>query len=230
MSDGCRTQPVDDAKPRPQGRGQQTGPRRGADEREFLERDLHRPCARPLTDDDVELVVFERRVEDLFDRGRHPVNLVDEQHVARRQVRQDRRQIPGPFENRTGGRPHRRGRSDEVTPSRLPEPEDRTAVVARASSADAAAIDTAILAHPVLADVLSRTRGGGPPRTARLIDARAVTAIVHLDDPTLAGRLARHPRHPQIGVPCELTHAWSTSVRAPPGSPCGDPSLFGEGP
>ena len=42
------------------------------------------PRARALADHDVELVVLERRIEDLLDRRRHPVDLVDEQHLARR--------------------------------------------------------------------------------------------------------------------------------------------------
>ena len=51
-------------------------------ERERLERHLHRSRARALPDHDVELEVLHRGIEDLFDRRRHAVNLVDEQHFA----------------------------------------------------------------------------------------------------------------------------------------------------
>ena len=75
---------VDDAEARAQRRGQQPGARRRADQREALQRHLHRPRARPLADDDVDLVVLERRVEDLLDHRRHAVNLVDEEDLVRR--------------------------------------------------------------------------------------------------------------------------------------------------
>ena len=44
--------------------------------------DAHRARRRPLADDEVELEVFERRIEDFLDRRIEPVDLVDEQHVA----------------------------------------------------------------------------------------------------------------------------------------------------
>ncbi len=72
-----------DPEARPQRRRQQPGAGRRADQRERLERHLHRPRARPLADHDVELVVLHRRIEDLLDGRAHPVHLVDEQHLAR---------------------------------------------------------------------------------------------------------------------------------------------------
>ena len=99
-------QPVDDAEARSQRRGQQARPRRRADEREALEPHLHRPRARPLADDDVDLVVLERRIEDLLDRRRHPVDLVDEQHFARREVGDDADQIARLLDRRPRRRPH----------------------------------------------------------------------------------------------------------------------------
>ena len=44
---------------------------------------LHRARRRPLADDEVELEVLHRRIEDFLDRRIEPVDLVDEQHVAR---------------------------------------------------------------------------------------------------------------------------------------------------
>ena len=77
------------------GDGQQTGPRGGADERELLQRHFHRPRARPLADHDVELVVLEGRIQDLFDHRRHPMDLVDEQHFVLSEVGQDGARSPG---------------------------------------------------------------------------------------------------------------------------------------
>ena len=46
-----------------------------------------------LADHDVELVVFERGVEDLFERGLQAVDFVDEKHLAVAQVGEDRGQV-----------------------------------------------------------------------------------------------------------------------------------------
>ena len=48
--------------------------------------------------------IFHRRVEDFFDCRLQPVDFVDEQHVARLQIGQDRRQITGPLDHRPGRR------------------------------------------------------------------------------------------------------------------------------
>ena len=63
------------------------------DEGEALEWNLPRARARPLPDQDVDLVVLERRVENLLDHRRHPVDLVDEQDLTVRQVRDDPDQV-----------------------------------------------------------------------------------------------------------------------------------------
>ena len=94
-------EPVHDAEARAQRRRQQSGARRRADQRERLQRHLHRPRARALADDDVQLEVLHRGIEDFLDRRTHAVNLVDEEHFARAEVRQNRRQIAGLLEHRT---------------------------------------------------------------------------------------------------------------------------------
>ena len=128
-------EPVHDAEARPQRGRQQPRPRRRADQRELLQRHLDRPRARPLADDDVELVVLHRRIQDLLDRRRHPVDLVDEQHLVLAEVRQNRREIAGPLEHRPGGRAHRDAElvADDVGERRLAEArEDRRAARGRA--------------------------------------------------------------------------------------------------
>jgi hypothetical protein len=69
-----------------QRRREQAGARGGADQREARQIEAHRARARSLSDQDVELEVLHRRVEDLLDRRRQPVDLVDEEHVAGFQV------------------------------------------------------------------------------------------------------------------------------------------------
>ena len=53
---------------------------------------------RTLPDHDVELEVFHRRIEHLFDRARQAVDLVDEQHVAVVEVGEDGGEVAGAFE------------------------------------------------------------------------------------------------------------------------------------
>ena len=53
-----------------------------------------------IADDDVDLKILERRIQDLFDRRRHAMDFVDEQDVARRQIRDDAEEIAGFFNRR----------------------------------------------------------------------------------------------------------------------------------
>ena len=46
---------------------------------------------------------LQRRVEDFLDHRAEAVDFVDEQHVVRFEVGQDRRQVAGAFEHRAGG-------------------------------------------------------------------------------------------------------------------------------
>ena len=85
-----------------QRRRQQAGARRRADERERRNLERERPRRVPLPDDDVEPEVLERRVEHLLDGARQPVDLVDEEDVARLQRGQDRRHVALPLERRPG--------------------------------------------------------------------------------------------------------------------------------
>ena len=73
---------------------------RRPDERERRQRQADARCRRALADDDVELEVLHRRVQDLLDRPRQAVDLVDEQDVALLQLGEDRRQVAGPFQRR----------------------------------------------------------------------------------------------------------------------------------
>ena len=54
-------------------------------------------------DDQIQLEILHRWVEDFLDRGLQAVDLVDEQHVARLEVGEDRGEIPGALDHRAGG-------------------------------------------------------------------------------------------------------------------------------
>ena len=105
-------------------RRQQARARRRADERErrHLERERARRVA--LADDDVEPEVLERRVEHLLDGARQPVDLVDEEHVARLERGQDRRQVALALERGPGDAADADAEllADDVREARLAEP------------------------------------------------------------------------------------------------------------
>jgi hypothetical protein len=90
---GIELQPGRNAEPVAQRRRQQPQPRRRPDQREGLQVDPHRPRRRPLADHQIQREILQRRIQHLLDHRRQPVNLVDEQHIARFQIGQDRRQI-----------------------------------------------------------------------------------------------------------------------------------------
>jgi hypothetical protein len=74
-----------------------------------------------LPDDDVELEVLHRGVEHLLDGGMESVDLIDEQNVPLLEVRQQRDEIAGSFDERSrGGRDvHRELVGDDVGQGRL---------------------------------------------------------------------------------------------------------------
>ena len=84
-------------------RGEQPGARGGADQREAGEIDADRPRRRPLADDEVELEVLHRRIEDLLDRRIEPVDFVDEENVAVLEIGEQRREVAGLGDHRAGG-------------------------------------------------------------------------------------------------------------------------------
>ena len=85
--------------------GDEAGPGRRADEGEPRQVEADRTRRRAPAEDDVELEVLHRRVEQLLDRPAHPVDLVDEEHVAGLKVGQDRRHVAAAHERRPGGDP-----------------------------------------------------------------------------------------------------------------------------
>ena len=77
----------------------------------------------PGADDEVELAVLEGGIEDLLDGRGNAVDLVDEEDVARAEVRQDRGEVPRLLEDGARRHPHLRAHlpRDDVGERRLPE-------------------------------------------------------------------------------------------------------------
>ncbi len=100
---GVELQALHDAEAIAQWRGQQTRARGRAYQGERLQGQLDGTRGGTFADHDVELEIFHGRIQHFFDHRREAMDLVDEQHIARLQVGQQRREIAGPFEHRTGG-------------------------------------------------------------------------------------------------------------------------------
>ena len=150
---------MDDAEAAAQRRGEEAGAGRRADQRERLQRHLDRARAGALADHQIELVVLERRVEDLLDRRRHAVDLVDEQHLARLEAGQDGGEVAGLLEHRPGGAAHRHAQlvADDVRQRRLAEAGravEQHVIEGLAALARRLDRDQQVLADAILPDVL----------------------------------------------------------------------------
>ncbi len=104
--------------------GDQPRAGRRADQGEGRTVDADRPCRRALADDQVELKILHRRIKDLLDRGRQPVDLVDEQDVARLQVGQQCGEVAAALDHRARGRAEANAHfaGDDLRERRLAEP------------------------------------------------------------------------------------------------------------
>ena len=100
---GVEIQPHRNAEAVAQRIGEQARARGGADQCERRQIDLHRARRRPFADDEVELEILHRWIKDFLDRRVEPVDFVDEQHVARLQIGQQRREVARLGDHRAGG-------------------------------------------------------------------------------------------------------------------------------
>ena len=96
-------QPQRDAEAVAQRGRQQAGAGGGADQRERRQVDAHAARGGAVADDQVELEILHRRIQHFLDRRLQAVDLVDEQHVFRLQVGQDRGEVAGLGDHRAGG-------------------------------------------------------------------------------------------------------------------------------
>ena len=136
----------------------------GADEREAREVETDRARRGTLADHDVELEVLHRRVEDLLDRPRQAVDLVDEQHVAVVEVGEDGGEVAGALERGTAGDAqadvHLGG--DDSRQRGLAQPgraREQQVVGGLAAAARGAEQDLEVLLEPGLADELVEPPG-----------------------------------------------------------------------
>ena len=96
-------QPHRNAEPVTQRRGQQALPRGCANQRERRQIDPHASGSRPFTNDEVKRAVLHRGIEHFFNDWIKPVDLVDEQHVMRFQIGEQRGEIARLGDHRAGG-------------------------------------------------------------------------------------------------------------------------------
>ena len=153
-----------------QRRREKPRPRRRADEGERRKIERQRPCARALSDDDVEPEVLERRVEDLLDRAVHAMDLVDEEDVLLVEAREDRRHVALSLERRPRDRADADVEllADDRRERRLPEAgwTDEQDVVERlAAGLRRLQRDVELLLRALLADEVVES-----PRPQRLLD------------------------------------------------------------
>src|SRR5690606_21991073 len=157
-------QPLDDAETVAQRRGQQAGAGGGADEGKGWQVDLDRTRGRALADHDVELEILHRRIQHLLDRRREAVDLVDEQHVVRLQVGQQRGQVAGLLDHRAGGdaQAHPQLVGDHVAEGGLAQArraEDQDVVERLAAVFRGLDVQAHLLAHRLLAEVFGQPLG-----------------------------------------------------------------------
>src|SRR5205085_4300140 len=118
---------------------------------------------RPLADDQVELKILHRRVEDLLDRRRQAMDLVDEQDVVRLQIGQQRGEVAGALDNRprSGAKTDAELAGDDLRQGRLAEPgraEEQHMIERLAPSLGRFDEDAQIVAQLALADELVERR------------------------------------------------------------------------
>ena len=146
------------------------GARRRADQRERRQVELDAARRRTFADHDVDLEILERRIQDLLDDRRQPMDLVDEQHVARLEVGQERGEVAGALEHGTRrlAQVHAELVRDDVRQRRLAEAgrtEQQHVVERFAALPRRLDEDRELLADLFLADVL-----GEAARAQRALD------------------------------------------------------------
>src|SRR4051794_19113776 len=161
---GVEVEMRDEPEPVAQRTRQQAGAGRRADERErsHVERNGGRAWA--LADDDVDAEVLHGDVEHLFGRTGHPVDLVEEQHLALTERGQQRRQIARSLDRRSGRDPQRCTdlRGEDHRQRRLAESgrAGQQHVVGRTAALLSGRQDEPeLLAHPLLTDELRKPLG-----------------------------------------------------------------------
>jgi hypothetical protein len=170
-------QALHDAEAVAQRCGEQSGARGRADQRERRQVELDRARGRAFADHDVDLEIFERRIEHFLDDRRQAMDLVDEKHVAWLQVGQQRGEVAGTFQHRAGRRAqvHAEFVGDDMRERRLAQPrrpEDEH-VVERVSACARLRWRCRVARAPSSGRGIRRAAAGGStPRRGRLHASR----------------------------------------------------------
>ncbi len=191
----------------------------------------------PLADDDVDAEVLHRDVEHLLGRPRHPVDLVEEEHLPLVEGTEDGREVPRVLDRRTAGLAqggaHLGG--DDHRQRRLPQTGrtgEEDVVARRLPRLGRVQDQRELLAHDLLPDELvEAVRAQGRLGARSRSSAPVVTSRSLIRGPTGAagpraahrGRRSRPPRRPGRRPPrLPPASAGSRARRAPrrPG-PCG---------
>src|ERR1700721_2716371 len=88
-------EPKRNTEPVAQRRRDQARAGRCADEREGRKGDLDRASAWTFADHQIEFEILHRGIQDLLDRRIEPVNLVNEQHITRLEIGENRGEVSG---------------------------------------------------------------------------------------------------------------------------------------
>src|SRR4029453_5154380 len=175
---------------------QQPGARGGADQREARQLDAHGLRRRALPDQDAQAEVLHRRIQHLLHDGRQAVDLVDEEHVAGLDVREQPGQVGAPLQHRAARGAELRAHlaRHDARQRGLPEPGraveeqvvERLAPLARRGDED-----REVLAQLLLADHLVEG-----PRAEALLEAALLAERLPRD---LAARRGRGAHRESLG-------------------------------
>src|SRR5918992_1464388 len=91
---------LDELEPAAQRAGDEAGARCRADEREARKIETYRLRAGPLADDEIELPLLHRGIQNLLNGAREAMDLVDEEDIGVLEVREDGGEITGSLEDR----------------------------------------------------------------------------------------------------------------------------------
>ena len=213
-------EPGDEPEAIAQRPGDHARPRGGADERERRQRQADARRRRALADDDVELEVLHRRVEDLLDGPRQPVDLVDEQHVVVAELGEDGGQVAGALERRAGRdvQVHAHLGGDDRRQRRLAEARragEEQVVDGLLAAAGRLEHDAEVLLQLALADELveaARPQSGLDGVFDVVVERRDRGTRHARLAPSRLERVAQHRR--RVGVAGQLAHALADLVGA----------------
>src|SRR5690606_14746632 len=108
LRDLIKIQMKNDAESAAKRRRDESRTRRSSDQRKFRQFQFYGTRGGALADHYVQIVIFHRRIEYLFDGRIQAVDLVDKEHVAFFEICEYRSKIAGFFDYRPGGRPKSR--------------------------------------------------------------------------------------------------------------------------